>query len=157
MDLENSSSPRALIVSMIKSLTKVLKEWPEELRGSKINPHSDFLFNIREDDDRELLLKKLASQFHQTVAQLIFLCMRAHPDIQTAASFLTTRVQSPDVDDWGKLRHCLLYLKGTSHMKRYLSAESLSHIHWYVDASYGVHLDSKGHTGVMIARLLASQ
>ena len=35
-------------------------------------------------------------------------------------------------------------------MKRYLSAESLSHIHWHVDASYGVHWDPKGHTGAMM-------
>ena len=35
-------------------------------------------------------------------------------------------------------------------MKQYLSAESLSHIHWYVDTSYGVHWDSKGHTGTMM-------
>ena len=76
--------------------------------------------------------------------------MRACPDIQTAVSFLTTRVKSPDVDDWGKLRYCLQYLKGTRHMKQYPLAESLSHIQWYVDAPYGVHLDSKVHTGVMM-------
>ena len=35
-------------------------------------------------------------------------------------------------------------------MKRCLLADSLSHIHWYVDASYGVHWDSKGHTGTMM-------
>ena len=150
MDLDYGSSPGALIVSMIKYLTTCLEEWPEELRGSKINPHSDNLFTIREDEDRELLPEELASQFHRTVAQLLFLCMRARPDIQTAVSVLTMRVKSPDVDDWGKLRHCLLYLKGTRHMKRYLSADSLSHIHWYVDASYGVHWDSKGHTGAMM-------
>ena len=27
-------------------------------------------------------------------------------------SFLTTRVKSPDKNDWGKLRHGLMYLKG---------------------------------------------
>ena len=73
-------------------------------QGSKINPHSDNLFTIREDEDRELLPEELASQFHRTVAQLLFLCMRARPDIQTAVSFLATRVKSPGVDDWGKLR-----------------------------------------------------
>ena len=52
MDLDCGSSLRVLIVSMITYLTKVLEEWPEELRGSKINPHSDHLFTIREDDDR---------------------------------------------------------------------------------------------------------
>ena len=35
-------------------------------------------------------------------------------------------------------------------MKRYLSTEFLSHIHRYVDASYGVYWDSKGHTGAMM-------
>ena len=35
-------------------------------------------------------------------------------------------------------------------MKRYLLADSLSHIHWYVDASDGVHWDSKGHTRAMM-------
>ena len=43
-----------------------------------------------------------------------------------------------------------MYLKGTHHMKHYLSAHSLSRIHWYVDASYGVHWDSKGHTLAMM-------
>ena len=51
MNLKYGLSPEVLIVLMIKYLTKVLKEWPEELRGSKMNPHSDFLFTIREDDD----------------------------------------------------------------------------------------------------------
>ena len=99
MDLDYGSSPEILILSIIKYLTKVLEEWPEELRGSKINPHSDNLFTIQEDEDRELLPEELASQFHRTAAQLLFLCMRARPDIQTAVSFLTTRVKSPDVDD----------------------------------------------------------
>ena len=37
-------------------------------------------------------------------------------------------------------------------MKRYVSGDSLSHMHWYVDSSYGVHWDSKGHTGAMMTR-----
>ena len=99
MDLNYGSLPGVLIVSMIKYLTKVPEEWPEELRGSKITQHSDQLFTIREDDDLELLPEGVASQFHQTVAQLLFICMRAHPNIQTAVLFLTTSVKSPDVDD----------------------------------------------------------
>ena len=35
-------------------------------------------------------------------------------------------------------------------MKCYLSVDSLSHIHWYLDTSYGVHWDFKGHTGAML-------
>ena len=78
--------------------------------------------------------------------------MRADPNIKTTVSFLITRVKSPDVDNWGKLRHCLLYLKGTHYLKRYLLllAESLSHIYWYIGASYGVHWVYKGYTGAIM-------
>ena len=53
------------------------------------------------------------------------LCMRARPNVQTLVSFLATRVKEPDKDDWGKLRHGLMYLKGTLCMKRYMGVESL--------------------------------
>ena len=74
------------------------------------------------------------------------MCMRARPDIQTAVSFFTTRVKEPDQDDWGELRRCLMYLKGTLYMKRHVSVDSLTNIVWWVGRSYGVHWDSKGHT-----------
>ena len=44
-----------------------------------------------------------------------------------------------------------MYLKGNLHTKKYLKAESLSMIRWWVDASYGVHWDCKGHTGAMVS------
>ena len=68
------------------------------------------LFKVREDEDRELLGEEMAKKFHRTVAQLLFLCKRARPDIKTLVSFLTTRVKQPDKDDWGNLRYGLMYL-----------------------------------------------
>ena len=46
MDLDSVLSPGVIILSIIKYLTKVLEEYPEEFRGSKIIPHSDHLFTI---------------------------------------------------------------------------------------------------------------
>ena len=43
------------------------------------------------------------------------------------------------------------HLKGTLYMKRRLSADSLTNIVWWVDGSYGVHWDSKGHTGAVMS------
>ena len=43
-----------------------------------------------------------------------------------------------------------MYLKGTRHMKLNITVDSLTTIWWYVDASYGVQSDCKGHTGMMI-------
>ncbi len=61
----------------------------------------DHLFKVREDGRK--LSEELADAFHHTVYQLLFAANRARRDIQTAVSFLTTRVKAPDEDDWGKL------------------------------------------------------
>ena len=85
--------------------------------------------------------------FHRTVAQLLFLCMRARRDIQTPVAFLATRMKEPDKDDWGKLKRVLQYLKGTRSLKLRLSVENLQCTKWLVDSSHGVHRDCRGHTG----------
>ena len=112
MDLDFESEPGVLIISMIKYLQKILDKWPEELTSTKANPANDTLFTLREEDQQELLPPEMTSQYHRTTAQLLFLCMRGRPDVQTGVSFFTTRVKEPDRDNWGKLRHCLMYLKG---------------------------------------------
>ena len=43
-----------------------------------------------------------------------------------------------------------MYLKGTMHMKLNITVDSLSTMTWYVDASYGVHYQCKGHKGMMM-------
>ena len=44
-----------------------------------------------------------------------------------------------------------MYMKGTLYTKRYLTADNLSNIVWWVDRSLGVHWDSKGHTVAMMS------
>ena len=66
-------------------------------------------------------------------------------------SIPTKHVQKLDEDDCGKLKWVLQYLKGTKYMKLTLSVDNLSTIRWWVDASYGVHSDCKGHTGNMMS------
>jgi hypothetical protein len=84
------------------------------------------------------------------VAQLLFASARSRKDIQTAVSFLTTRVKQPDEDDWGKLKRLLSYIRGTVYMPLILKADSLSIIKWWVDASCATHGDCRGHTGAMM-------
>jgi hypothetical protein len=85
------------------------------------------------------------------VYQLLFAANRACQDIQTAVSFLTTRVQAPDEDDWGKLKRVLKYLKGTRYLKLTLSADAMNFaIHWYIDGSHQIHKDCQGQTGSLV-------
>ena len=62
--------------------------------------------------------------------KLLFLCKRDRPNNEPLILFLMTRVKDPDEDDWGKLKHGLMYLKGTLHMKRNTKADSLIMIRW---------------------------
>ena len=86
-------------------------------------------------------------KFHTFTAKGLFLCKRARPDIQTAIAFLSTRVKNPDEDDWKKLLRMMQYLNGTPNLVLRLSADNTNILKWYIDASYAIHPDMKGHTG----------
>jgi len=118
-------------------------------------PASEHLFTVRDDDDlgKRYLDETKAMKFHHLTAQLLFMSQQACHNLQTAVSFLTTWVKKPDEDDWGKLRRVMQYLWVTLYMKLTLviDIDSTPVIRWWVDASHMMHMDSKGHTGVMIS------
>jgi len=138
-------------VSMTPYLNDLLREFPEKLGAPQASPAADHLFCIRDEEEAQPLPEEQAVAFHHTTAQLLFLSLRARRDIQTAVVFLTTRVKAPDEDDWGKLKRLLRYLKGTRGLKLILTADDMSVVKWWIDASYAQHFDSKGHTGGMMS------
>ena len=60
---------------------------------------------MRAEENAKMLDNDLATAFHHTVAQLLFMSSRAQRDSQIAVAFQTRRVKSPDEDDYGKLKH----------------------------------------------------
>ena len=48
--------PGTKIIPMIKYLSAMIEEWPEELKGYIPNPHQDHLFEVRADDDPKKVL-----------------------------------------------------------------------------------------------------
>jgi hypothetical protein len=102
-------------------------------------------------EDGRKLDNEMADAFHHTVYQLLFAANCVHWDIQTAVSFLTTRVQAPDEDDWVKLKQILKYLNGTRHLKLTLCADQMKFVvQWYVDGLHQVHDDCRGQTGSLV-------
>jgi hypothetical protein len=142
-------------MSMMRHLGKIFEDFPEDIGANSLTPASENLFKIRDPEENDAqgkwLDKEKAKDFHHSVAQLLFVSSRVRRDIQTPVAFLTTRVKKPDEDDWGKLKRVLKYLKGTRFMKLKLSAETLSTIQWWVDASYCVHEDCRGQTGGLMS------
>ena len=88
-----------------------IDDFPEEITDTPETPAALNLFNIRDNNEQELLDKSRDQAFHHAVEKLLLTGIRYRKEEQTAIAFLTTRVRKPDKDDWKKLRKLLGYLK----------------------------------------------
>jgi hypothetical protein len=113
-----------------------------------ITPGTEMLFSITED--LPLLNNDTTEEFNSRVAKLLYLALRARPDLLTAVSFLTTRVSKPTQEDWGKLERVLMYFNGCPSLGIVLKASEGLRVLAYVDASFATHPDMKSHTEGMI-------
>jgi len=139
------STPGKVHIRMDDYTEALVVEMPDDMDGTASTPAAHHLFVV--NPEAEKLSEESAELFHRGTAKLLFLCKRARPDIQTAVAFLCTRVSSPDVDDYKKLRRVVQYLRGTPKFCLTLEADSLQVIKWWVDASFAVHADMRSHTG----------
>ncbi len=99
------------------------------------------------NEDCEKLPEEMAADFHTIVAKPLYVTKRARPDTCLLIAFLTTRVRAPDRDDWEKLRHLVEYLRRDHARALVLGAKNNGLLMWYVDASFAVHPNMRGHTG----------
>ena len=113
--------------------------------GTKTSAAPENLFTI--DGDCKKLNQDKAVQFHNLVAKTLYATKRARPDTCTSIAFLTTRVREPDTSDWKKLTHLMKYLRGTRKLPLILSSNGSGILKWYVDASFAVHPNMRGHSG----------
>jgi hypothetical protein len=113
--------------------------------GTKSSAAPSNLFTVNEDCEKVPPDKIV--QFHNLVAKTLYATKRARPDTCTAIAFLTTRVRAPDLDDWIKMVHLMRYIRGTRYMPLVVSADGSHILKWWVDASFAVHPNLRGHSG----------
>ena len=140
------SSPGEIQVKMLDYVDMVLSDLPKEMTGRAATPAANHLLKVNEKTSVFLDNTK-RELFVNLVVQLLYLSQRARPDLRTTISFLCGRMQAPDVDDYKKLGRVLKYLRSTKDLLLILSADGSGLLRWWVDASFGVHMDMKGHTG----------
>jgi hypothetical protein len=134
-------------INMAQYVTEFLRNVPDGMgKGTSVTPAAGHLYEVR--SDAEPLDKLMSEQFHTLTAKLLFLSKRARPDLQQAVGFLTTRVKSPDTDDWKKLNRVIQYLRGTRELNLTLEADSTHVVKWWVDAAFAVHPDMRSQTGM---------
>jgi hypothetical protein len=113
--------------------------------GTKTSAAPDSLFKV--DEDCNNFAQDKAVEFHNLVAKTLYATKRAMPDTCTAIEFLTTRVREPDKEDWTKLVHLMRYIRGTRTMPLILSANGSGILKFWVDTSFTVHPNMRGHSG----------
>jgi hypothetical protein len=119
-----------------------------EVQGSATSPAAENLFEVSTSSPP--LESARRERFHSLVAKLLYLAKRVRPDLLVAVSFLATRVLYATEQDDIKLTRALKYLRSTADLGLTLEANDIISVLGYVDASYGVHIDGKSHTGTAI-------
>ena len=120
-----------------------------ELDGEPTSPAANHLFEV--DENGVKLKPEQKDIFHEFFEKLMFFGNQERPDLQTAISFLSTRVREPDTEDYKKLIRLMKYLKSTKDILLTLEAKNSGCIQWWVDASFAVYLDMKSHSGAMMS------
>jgi hypothetical protein len=140
--------PGQVKITMLDYVDEILAAFDKEeskYGGTKTSAAPYSLFKV--DEDCEKLAQAKAVEFHNLVAKTLHATKRARPDTCTAIAFLTTRVREPDKDDWTKLVHLMRYIRGTRTMPLILSTNGSDILKWWVDASFAVHPNMRGHSG----------
>ena len=125
-------------------INEIIETFPENLTDKMECLWTTRLFNINEES--KTLDKYRNDIFHTFVMKCIFLAKSGRPDILPGISFLSTRVQRLNEEDWKELVRLLSYLKNTIEIVLYLKADDVQELKWYMDASFGTHNDMKSHT-----------
>ena len=120
------------------------------ISGTSRVPAGVDLFEI--DKDSPLLSEAQRRKFHGGVQKLLYIAGKCRMDISVAVNFLTTRVTIATEQDMKKLTKTLRYLNGTRDLGLMLGGDEQGFIsvQIFADASYGVHVDGKSHSGVAV-------
>ena len=145
LDYSVRGEVKVTMIPYIKDIVEKFTKHHDDSEKVAVTPASEHLFTVDEKATR--LSVDMSIVFHNFVAKCLFATKRARPDISTAIAFLTTRVKSPDEDDWKKLVRLIRYLRGTPEMPLILKADDVAVIKWWVDGAHGVHPNMRGHTG----------
>ena len=138
MDIEIDRKRKVVKLSMIDQIKEAIEMVGKEIKDNITCPAYRDLFESYKGKS-PVLSKEKSEKFHSIVAKLLFITKRTQPDIETAISYLTTRVSKSNEHDWFKMKRVLSFLKYTLNDKRIIGASSLHDLYTWIDAAYAVH------------------
>ena len=139
-----------VVVKMDDYVKTMLNDAPSSMDGKAATPAAAHLFKINTVDPKPLDQAR-NDLFVHLVMQGLYLSQRGRRDIRTAISFLCSRLKCPDEDDYKKLTRLIRYLRHTLYICLVLGKDDTGVVRWWMDASYAVHPDMRGHTGATMS------
>jgi len=121
------------------------EEFPEGLDGETKYPWTEKLFSV--DKNSPVLSTESSNSFQTHTMKVMYLAKRARPDVLPAVIFLSSKVKTPTLQDWAKLRKMMNFIWRTKDEVMTLEYKNSEIITWFVDASFAVHSEMKSHTG----------
>jgi hypothetical protein len=143
MNIKSKVQDSSIEIDQTAYLKEYLKE-RKSMRGA-ITPSNKELF-VKDTDE----LCSEPQEFRSRVMSLMYVAKRSRPDILKEVAFLSTKVSKPSMEDERKLSRLEGYLSTTIGDKLILRPKCLT-LFASVDASYGVHSDCKGHSGIVLS------
>ena len=147
LDFRNKGEVR---IDMEHYIDMMLQDAPKDMEGVSNTPAAMHLFKMNSEDPK-LLGDEEKKIFVHLVIQGLYLSQQGRLDIRTAIAFLCGRLHNPDKDDYKKLTWMIRYLCSTKGLILTLQANDDGIVRWWIDASYAVHDNMKGHTGATLS------
>lgn len=145
MNISYDRASRSVSINQSGYVDQLLQQYSVSRTSSL--PYAASLLNENVSDDKQ---PTNVNEYLSLTMKLLYLAKRTRPDILFVMSYLATKGQNPELGDLKKLHRVLTYINGTKHLQLTLRP-SESNLHMYVDASYAIHQDCKGHSGAIIS------
>ena len=149
IEADTAQFPRGTMLASQKEYIKSIKEKYPEYFVQNASVKAPYGLDLFASPDS--LPARDAKMYVSVVMSLVYTCTRGRPDIFLPISYLCTKAKAPTQDDERKLRLVCTYLLNTIDLTLAFTPDSDMKIVSWIDASYAIHQDAKGHTGVIIS------
>ena len=144
MLLEKDLINGGIYVSAPKFLDDLLKF--ENVTGKANTPTKQSF--LRSDNNLNKFVNK--TKYASKLMKCMWIARLCRNDILFAVTCLSTKIANPTIYDMEKLDYVLQYLNQTKDLKMKYKPDSLQ-LYAYIDASYALHQDAKGQSGIIIS------
>lgn len=103
---------------------------------------------VKENDDNNFMPSN--EKYHHLIGSLLYLSVNTRPDISTAVSILSRKVNNPTFRDWAELKRLIKYLNGTKELKLKLTCNNKKGLYGFADADWAqCQADRKSNSGFL--------